>query len=41
MLKEMNRDIIHGYYYSKPIPGSELLDFLKLREILKQERDVL
>ena len=41
MLKQMNCDIIQGYYYSKPIPGSELLDFLELWEILKQERDVL
>ncbi|MEI4768352.1 EAL domain-containing protein [Psychrobacillus sp. FJAT-51614] len=41
LLKEMDCDIIQGYYYSRPIPSSELLDFIELWEILKQERNVL
>ena len=38
LLKEMGCDIIQGYYYSKPIPSSKLMDFLELWEIHKQER---
>ncbi|MFJ8067189.1 putative bifunctional diguanylate cyclase/phosphodiesterase [Psychrobacillus sp. NPDC096426] len=41
LLKEMGCDIIQGYYFSKPIQSSELLDFLELWEILKQERNIL
>lgn len=37
ILKEMNCDIIQGYYYSKPVPSKGLMDFLELWEILKQE----
>ncbi|WP_313890947.1 EAL domain-containing protein [Psychrobacillus sp.] len=40
LLKEMGCDIIQGYYYSKPLPSTELLDFLELWEIHKQERNV-
>ncbi|WP_253278889.1 bifunctional diguanylate cyclase/phosphodiesterase [Psychrobacillus sp. FJAT-21963] len=40
LLKEMDCDIIQGYYYSRPIPSSELLDFIELWEIHKQERNV-
>src|SRR5690606_672226 len=40
LLKEMDCDIIQGYYYSKPLPSTELLDFLELWEIHKQERNV-
>ena len=27
LLKEMGCDIVQGYYYSKPIPSSELIGF--------------
>lgn len=40
LLKEMDCDIIQGYYFSKPIPSSELMDFLELWEIHKQERTI-
>ena len=40
ILKEMNCDIIQGYYYSKPIPSKELMDFFELWEIRKQEGKV-
>ncbi|TQR15347.1 putative bifunctional diguanylate cyclase/phosphodiesterase [Psychrobacillus soli] len=40
LLKEMGCDIIQGYYFSKPIPSTELLDFLELWEIHKQERNL-
>lgn len=40
LLKEMGCDIIQGYYFSKPIPSSELMDFLELWEIHKQERTI-
>ncbi|WP_240793402.1 putative bifunctional diguanylate cyclase/phosphodiesterase [Psychrobacillus vulpis] len=41
LLKEMDCDIIQGYYFSKPIPSTELLDFVELWEIHKQERNIL
>ncbi|MFF2752731.1 putative bifunctional diguanylate cyclase/phosphodiesterase [Psychrobacillus sp. NPDC058041] len=41
LLKEMDCDIIQGYYYSRPIPSNELLDFFELWEIHKEERNVL
>ncbi|WP_391121849.1 putative bifunctional diguanylate cyclase/phosphodiesterase [Psychrobacillus sp. L3] len=41
LLKEMDCDIIQGYYYSRPIPSKELLDFFELWEIHKIERNVL
>ncbi|MEK4485459.1 EAL domain-containing protein [Psychrobacillus sp. FSL H8-0484] len=40
LLKEMDCDIIQGYYYSKPIPSTELLDFLELWDIHKQEGNI-
>ncbi|QFG01142.1 EAL domain-containing protein [Psychrobacillus glaciei] len=41
LLKEMDCDIIQGYYYSRPIPSKELLDFFELWEIHQKERNVL
>lgn len=41
LLKEMGCDIIQGYYYSKPIPSSELLDLLELWEIQMLERNTI
>ena len=29
ILKNMNCDYIQGFYFSKPIPSSEFIDFLK------------
>ncbi len=40
ILREMNCDIIQGYYYSKPVPSKGLMDFLELWEIHKQEGKV-
>ncbi|SES33202.1 GGDEF domain-containing phosphodiesterase [Psychrobacillus sp. OK032] len=40
LLKEMGCDIVQGYYFSKPISSSALLDFLELWEIHKQERNI-
>ncbi|WP_144511374.1 bifunctional diguanylate cyclase/phosphodiesterase [Bacillus sp. FJAT-22090] len=40
LLTEMGCDIIQGYYFSKPIPSLELLDFLELWDIHKQERNI-
>lgn len=41
LLKEMGCDIIQGYYFSKPLPGNELMDFIELWEIHKLERNTL
>jgi len=40
LLKRLDCDFIQGYYFSKPLPSEELLDFLELWEIHKQERNV-
>ncbi|SDN03543.1 diguanylate cyclase/phosphodiesterase with PAS/PAC sensor(s) [Psychrobacillus sp. OK028] len=40
LLKEMGCDIIQGFYYSKPLAINELLDFIELWEIYKQERNI-
>lgn len=38
ILRKMNCDIIQGYYYSKPLPMHELLEFIKFWEIEHQGR---
>ena len=40
LLKEMGCDIIQGYYYSKPLAVTGLLDFIELWEIYRQERNI-
>lgn len=40
LLKEMGCDIIRGYYYNKPLDINELLDFIELWEIYRQERNI-
>ncbi|PZX07668.1 diguanylate cyclase/phosphodiesterase with PAS/PAC sensor(s) [Psychrobacillus insolitus] len=40
LLKSMDCDFIQGYYFSKPLPSEELVYFLELWEIHKQERNV-
>ena len=40
LLKEMGCDIIQGYFYSKPLPTIELLDFIEMWEIYRQERNI-
>ena len=40
LLKEMGCDIIQGYYYSKPIPSNELMEFIEIWNIHKQERNI-
>ncbi len=40
LLKQMDCDIIQGFYYSKPLPTKELMDFLELWEIHQQEGTV-
>lgn len=37
LLKEMGCDYIQGYYYSKPIPMDELIEFIPFWEIDQQE----
>lgn len=39
ILRKMNCDIIQGYYYSKPLPLHELLEFLEYWEIEHQGRN--
>ncbi len=38
VLKNMGCDIVQGYYYSKPLPMDELIDFLHLWEVEYQGR---
>ncbi|EON72449.1 GGDEF domain-containing phosphodiesterase [Lysinibacillus sphaericus] len=38
ILRKMNCDIIQGYYYSKPLPFHELLEFIEFWEIEHQGR---
>lgn len=38
ILRKMNCDIIQGYYYSKPLPINELLEFMEYWEIEHQGR---
>lgn len=38
ILRKMNCDIIQGFYYSKPLPMHELLDFIEFWEIEHQGR---
>lgn len=38
LLKELGCDFIQGYYYSKPLPMDELLEFIQFWEIDQQER---
>lgn len=40
LLKDMGCDIIQGYYFSRPISSPELLDFLELWDIHKEERNI-
>lgn len=40
LLQQMGCDIIQGYYYSKPLAAKELMDFIELWEIYRQERDI-
>lgn len=37
LLQQMGCDIIQGYYYSKPLVVKELMDFIELWEIYRQE----
>lgn len=38
ILRKMNCDIIQGYYYSKPLPLNELMEFMEYWEIEHQGR---
>ncbi len=38
LLRDMGCDYIQGYYYSKPIPMNELIEFLQIWEVEQQER---
>ncbi|MGM9949132.1 MAG: EAL domain-containing protein [Lysinibacillus sp.] len=38
LLKEMGCDFIQGYYYSKPLPMNELVDFIQFWEVEHQGR---
>ncbi len=38
LLKEMGCDFMQGYYYSKPLPMNELLDFIQFWEVEHQGR---
>lgn len=38
LLKEMGCDYIQGYYYSRPVPMDELIEFLQIWEVVHQER---
>ena len=38
LLKEMGCDFIQGYYYSKPLPINELIDFIQFWEVEHQGR---
>ena len=38
LLKQMGCDFIQGYYYSKPLPMDELLDFIQFWEVEHQGR---
>lgn len=38
LLKEMGCDYIQGYYYSKPLPITELIDFIQFWEVEHQGR---
>ncbi|ATP39686.1 GGDEF domain-containing protein [Solibacillus sp. R5-41] len=38
LLKELGCDFIQGYYYSKPLPMDELIEFIQFWEIDHQER---
>ena len=40
ILKAMGCDMIQGYYFSKPLAFEELLDFIELWEIYRQERNI-
>ncbi|MET0959482.1 MAG: EAL domain-containing protein [Psychrobacillus psychrotolerans] len=40
LLQQMGCDIIQGYYYSKPLAAKELMDFIELWEISRQERNI-
>lgn len=40
LLRQMGCDIIQGYYYSKPLAAKELMDFIELWEIYRQERNI-
>ncbi|KGR79509.1 putative bifunctional diguanylate cyclase/phosphodiesterase [Ureibacillus manganicus] len=37
LLREMGCDFIQGYYYSKPVPMDELIEFLQIWEVVHQE----
>lgn len=39
ILRKMNCDIIQGYYYSKPLPLNELIEFMEYWEIEHQGRN--
>ena len=39
ILRKMNCDIIQGYYYSKPLPMDELIEFIEFWEIEHQGRN--
>ena len=38
LLKSMGCDFIQGYYYSKPLPMDELIDFIQFWEVEHQGR---
>ena len=38
LLKRMGCDFIQGFYYSKPLPMDELLDFIQFWEVEHQGR---
>ena len=40
LLKHMGCDIIQGYYYSKPLSAEDLIGFIELWAIYRQERNI-
>ena len=40
LLKQMGCDIIQGYYYSKPLSAEDLIGFIELWGIYRQERNI-
>ncbi|MBP5176363.1 MAG: EAL domain-containing protein, partial [Treponema sp.] len=35
MLRQMNGDFIQGYYFSKPLPENEFIEFIKTKNKIK------
>lgn len=38
LLRKLGCDYLQGYYYSKPVPMAELIDFLQIWEVEHQGR---